>query len=322
MVDKFDALVSAEERLFCLLLALLPSDRGMSKGDIFTNVRGYRDEFAETGATESLNKKFERDKEELKSIGIPLKTSDAENPADAVYLIPRDEYSFSFTPAELSLLTSASAVWSESAHSVEANEARLRLLAADGMDTNAAEFAPRIDTHDSAYPGIATAVQKNQVVRFPYLKPGQAKYEIRTVTPLAVANYDGRWHVLAFDHDREAERTFLLRRIVGKVSTMNTMTPGRTPDAHASSTFVEQLDKLWDQLTATVAVTAGTKASVALANRRGTTINGDVYTIHYLDEAVLADELCEYGAEAIVFEPASLRAAVIDRLETLAADHG
>lgn len=322
MVDKYDSQVSAEDRLFCLLLALLPSERGMSKADIFEKVRGYRDEFAVTGATDALNKKFERDKDELKSMGIPLKTSDTENPADAVYFIPSDEYTFSFTPAEFSLLTAASAVWSESAHSVEAAEARIRLLAADQVDSDAAHFAPRIDTHDAAYPAIADAVTKNQVVRFPYLKPGQAKYDVRTVTPLSVVNYDGRWHVLAFDHDREAERTFLLRRIVGKVSAVAHGTPARKPDPRAANLFVRHLNELWDSLTATVRVTAGTKAAVALANRRGTTIDGDIYTIHYLDEAVLADELCEYGAEAIVLTPPTLRAAVIERLERLVTDHG
>ncbi|MCF8547239.1 MAG: WYL domain-containing protein [Microbacteriaceae bacterium] len=321
MVDKFDAAVSAEERLFCLLLALLPSDRGMSKADIFKNVRGYRDEFGEDGATDSLNKKFERDKEELKSMGIPLKTSEPDNPADAVYFIPSDEYTFSFSAAELSLLTAASAVWSESAHSVEASEARLRLLAADGVDSAAANLAPRIDTHDAAYPKIATAITKNQVVRFPYLKPGQAKYEVRTVTPLSVVNYDGRWHLLAFDHDREAERTFLLRRIVGKVAPVSQATPAQKPDTRAAGLFIEHLNELWDSLEATIRVTPGTKASVALANRRSTTIDGETYTIHYLDEAVLADELCEYGAEAIVLSPLSLRDAVIARLERLVDDH-
>jgi len=321
VADKFDGNVSAEERLFCLLLALLPSDRGMSKADIFTNVRGYRDEFGETGATDSLNKKFERDKEELKSMGIPLKTSEPENPADAEYFIPSDEYTFSFSAAELSLLTAASAVWSESAHSVEASEARLRLLAADGVDSAAANLAPRIDTHDVAYPSVAEAITKNQVVRFPYLKPGQAKYEVRTVTPLSVVNYDGRWHLLAFDHDREAERTFLLRRIVGKVLPVSHATPAQKPDTRAANLFVRHLNELWDSLEATIRVTPGTKASVALSNRRSTTIDGDTYTIHYLDEAVLADELCEYGAEAIVLSPLSLRNAVIARLERLAGDH-
>ena len=321
MVDKFDAAVSAEDRLFCLLLALLPSDRGMSKADIFKNVRGYRDEFGKDGATDSLNKKFERDKEELKSMGIPLKTSEPENPADAVYFIPSDEYTFSFSAAELSLLTAASAVWSESAHSVEASEARLRLLAADGVDSAAANLAPRIDTHDAAYPKIATAITKNQVVRFPYLKPGQAKYEVRTVTPLSVVNYDGRWHLLAFDHDREAERTFLLRRIVGKVLPVSHATPAQKPDTRAANLFVRHLNELWDSLEAAIRVTPGTKASVALANRRSTRIDGDTYTIHYLDEAVLADELCEYGSEAIVLSPLSLRNAVVARLERLADDH-
>jgi proteasome accessory factor B len=321
VVDKFDAAVSAEDRLFCLLLALLPSDRGMSKADIFKNVRGYRDEFGKDGATDSLNKKFERDKEELKSMGIPLKTSEPENPADAVYFIPSDEYTFSFSAAELSLLTAASAVWSESAHSVEASEARLRLLAADGVDSAAANLAPRIDTHDAAYPKIATAITKNQVVRFPYLKPGQAKYEVRTVTPLSVVNYDGRWHLLAFDHDREAERTFLLRRIVGKVLPVSHATPAQKPDTRAANLFVRHLNELWDSLEAAIRVTPGTKASVALANRRSTRIDGDTYTIHYLDEAVLADELCEYGSEAIVLSPLSLRNAVVARLERLADDH-
>ncbi len=322
MAENQDGVVSAEERLFCLLLALLPSDRGMSKNEIFKNVRGYRDEFRQTGATESLNKKFERDKDELKSIGIPLKTSATENPADAEYSIAKKDYSFSFTPAELSLLTAASAVWSESAHSVDANEALIRLAAADGKDASAAESAPRVDTHDAAYPQIAAAVTKNQVVRFPYLKPGEAKYELRTVTPLSVVNYDGRWHVLAYDHDREAERTFLLRRIVGKVVTADKVKPAQAPDDRAAELFVAHLDALWDSLSATVDVTPGTKAAVTLANRRGTTIKGTTYTIHYLDEAVLADELCEYGAEAIVLTPASLRSAVIERLTRLEADHG
>lgn len=314
--------VAAEDRLFCLLLALMPSVRGMSKSDIFRNVRGYRDEFRQYGATDSLNKKFERDKEEIKSIGIPLKTSATENPADAVYSIPKEEYSFAFTPAELSLLTAASAVWSESAHAVDASEALLKLAAADGQDHAAAEAAPRVDTHDAAYPSIARAMSKNLMVRFPYLKPGQAKYEVRTVTPLAVANYDGRWHVLAFDHDRDAERTFLLRRIVGRVDPRINSAPAHKPDPRAAALFVDHLNQLWDSLTATIHVTPKTKAAIALANRRGTTIDGDTYTIHFLDEAVLADELCEYGAEAVALEPQSLRDAVIDRLRRLESDHG
>mgnify|MGYP000084104666 CR=1 FL=1 len=320
-MPHIDYELPAEERLWCLILALIPSRHGMSKQEIFETVRGYREDYVTKGATDALNKKFDRDKDELKSMGIPLTTSETENPADAVYSISESDYeALSFTAAEVSLLTAASAVWRESAHSNDAREAKMRLLAADvDGDDDLVEYAPRIDTRDTAYPVIADALTSGSDLTFPYLKPGQAKPEMRSVSPLALAIYDGRWHLLAFDHGRDAERTFLLRRIVGKVQKSGPSTV--KPDLRAGTAFGKHLMDLWASLTATVRVKPNTKAAVALANREGTTVNGDTYTVHFLDEAVFADELCEYGAEAVVLEPASLRDAVISRLERLAADH-
>ena len=321
-MPHIDNEVPAEERLWCLILALIPSTRGMSKQDIFETVRGYREEYLNKGASDALNKKFDRDKDELKSMGIPLTTSETENPADAVYSISESDYeAFTLSAAEISLLTAASAVWRESAHSNDAREAKMRLLAADvSVDANLAAHAPRMDTHDIAYAPLADALVSGFDVSFPYLKPGQLKPETRHVSPLALASFDGRWHLLAHDHDRDAQRTFLLRRVVGKVVKEG---PAKvTPEPRAGNMFAKHLTDLWDSLTATVRVTPNTKAAGVLANREGTTRDGDTYTIHYLDEAVLADELCEYGAEAIVLEPASLRDAVIARLERLVADHG
>jgi proteasome accessory factor B len=292
----------------------------MSKHDIFSNVRGYRDEFRRDGATEALNRKFDRDKDDLKSLGIPLKTSETENPADAVYFIPATEYTFQFSERELALLTAAGAVWSESAHATDAREASVRLAAADADGDALSAYAPRVEMHDGAYGEFAKAIADGKVVSFPYLKPGEAKYEQRVVSPLALSNYDGRWHLLAYDHNRDAERTFLLRRVVGKVAVLRGE-PQRRPTATTHTEFHEHLDELWDRLTATVRVTPSTKAAAVLANRAGTAIDGDTFTVHYLDESVLADELCEYGAEAIVLEPPSLRDAVIERLERLVADH-
>jgi proteasome accessory factor B len=320
--EQYDNLrsVSAEERLLCLVLALLPSERGMSKNDIFSNVRGYRDEFLRDGATEALNRKFDRDKDDLKSLGIPLRTSETENPADAVYFIPSHEYTFQFDERELALLTAAGAVWSESAHSTEVREASVRLAAADADGDDLSAYAPRIAMHEGSYSEFAKTIADGTVVSFPYLKPGEAKYEQRVVSPLALTNYDGRWHLLAYDHNRDAERTFLLRRVVGKVSPLKGA-PLRRPDASTQADFHAHLDELWGRLTATIRVTPKSKAAGVLRNRRDTEVAGNTYTVHYLDEAVFADELCEYGAEAIVLEPASLRAAVIERLERLVSDH-
>lgn len=322
MVIHFDDNVRAEERLWCLILALVPSRRGMSKQEIFDNVRGYREEFAQTGATDALNKKFERDKDELKSMGIPLLTSETENPADAMYSIPEEEYEkLSFSESEVTLLAAAGAIWRDSAHSNDAREARVKLLANDvPSDPTLVDFAPRMNTFETSYGPVAEALTSGHDISFAYLKPGDIKPEVRRVSPLALLNFDSRWHLLAFDHGREAERTFLLRRIVGKVHPTGPATV--LPSLRQTNEFASHLSGLWNSLTATIRVAPLSKAAVTLANRQGTVVDHDMYTVHYLDEAVFADELCEYGAEAIVIEPASLRAAVIARLERLAVDHG
>lgn len=327
MSIQFDDELPAEERTYCLLLALISDPYGLSKATIYQSVRGYREEFRRDGASAALEKKFERDKNELRSMGIPLRTSNHDNPADQVYTISESDYEqLSFTDAEISLLTAASAVWSESALSSEAREVRVRLQAQDvATEPHFEAHAPRIETRDATYPSIADALESHKRITFNYLKPGDFKPERRVITPLALVNYDGRWHLLAHDYDRDAERTFLLRRIVGEVKSVRVSASDPAdvePRPRAGNDLISHLNGLWSSLSATIRVTPETKAWVSLANRKDTAINGDVFTVHYLDEAVFADELCEYADEAIVIEPASLRSAVIERLERLVADHG
>lgn len=317
-----DKQVSPEERLWCLIMALVSSGRGLSKNEIFKDVRGYREDFRTTGPSQALDKMFEYDKKHIKTLGIPLTTSVTENPADAVYSISESDYeALQFSDFDVTLLTAAGAMWRDSALANDAREARMKLLAADvDGDSQFDSLVPHIHTAEDSYAVLSEAILDGKSISFPYLKPGQFKPEMRYVSPLSIVNFDGRWHLLAFDDDRGAERTFLLRRIVGKVVTGK---PAEVrPDSTTTSRFSAHLTDLWNSLTATIRVAPQTKAAVALKNRSGTDIDGDLYTVHYIDEAVFADELCEYGAEAIVLEPQSLRDAVITRLETLVADHG
>ena len=316
-----DGQVPAEERLWCLVMALVAFNRGMSKHEIFENVRGYRDDYRRGGVTPALDKMFENDKKRIKGLGIPLTTSEVENPADAVYSISESEYeAMQFSESEIALLTAAGAMWRDTAFTSDVREARIKLLAADAAgDPDLIAFVPSIHTAEDSYPILSEAIIEGRAISFPYLKPGDAKPELRTVSPLSLLNFDGRWHLLTHDHDRDAERTFLLRRIVGKVVVVGPAL--KRPTEETTRQFGEHLSALWDSLAATVRVTPQTKAAVALRNRQGTTVDGDFYTVHYSDEAVFADELCEYGAEAVVLDPPSLRSAVISRLQRLVDDH-
>ena len=54
------------------------------------------------------------------------------------------------------------------------------------------------------------------MVNFDYLKPGEESPRTRRVQPLALVEYEGRWHVFGVDLGVGAERTFLLQRVVGR----------------------------------------------------------------------------------------------------------
>ncbi|MGL1381515.1 WYL domain-containing protein, partial [Vibrio parahaemolyticus] len=45
-----------------------------------------------------------------------------------------------------------------------------------------------------------------------------ARARERRIRPLALLEYEARWHVFGFDLSMDAERTFLLSRIVGDVT--------------------------------------------------------------------------------------------------------
>ena len=58
---------------------------------------------------------------------------------------------------------------------------------------------------------IKAALEK-RVLKFQYKKPGSSGAEQRIANPYHVTNYLGKWYLIAWDHAREAMRTFLLAR--------------------------------------------------------------------------------------------------------------
>ncbi|MET0481128.1 MAG: WYL domain-containing protein, partial [Mycetocola sp.] len=88
--------VAVEERLFSLVLALLATEQGLTKAEILSTVQGYRQRYSSSGGNATLERQFERDKDDIRELGIPLETVEA--PGDpgnnqlTRYLIPKGEY--------------------------------------------------------------------------------------------------------------------------------------------------------------------------------------------------------------------------------------
>jgi len=328
--------VPVEERLFSLVLALLATESGLTKNEILSTVQGYRQKFRAGGDNANLERQFERDKDDIRDLGVPLETIDSPgdvgNNQTLRYRIPRGAYELPadirFSSDETTLLNLAAMVWREGSLSGESRRALLKLRSLGvAADEPRLGYAPRVRLRDAAFEPLSSALEKHLIVRFPYLKPGEDHAREREVIPLALVQYQGRWHLSAEEVEGEgARKTYLLRRIVGPVE-FGKAAPAR-PGDHAAAALAG-LDEVWERGVAEVDVVCDSDAATRLSNRRGTerlapeTDGREArLRLHYVDLEILADELAGFGPEVLVVSPHELRDAVIARLERTVRDHG
>lgn len=321
--------VPVEERLFSLVLALLATDAGLTKTEILSTVQGYRQKYSAAGDNSNLERQFERDKDDIRDLGVPLETIEspgqAGNNQNLRYRIPRGAYQLPsdvrFSPEETTLLNLAAMVWREGSLSGQSRRAIMKLRSLGVTTTEPVlGYAPRVRVREAAFEPLSDALERHVQVRFSYLKPGEAAARVRTVNPLALVQHQGRWHLYAEEPDSGTTKTFLLRRIVSPVDT--TTRTFEAPELDPSAQALTELEEVWMQRVATVDVEPGSDAATRLGKRRGSRLLGDGrLELHYTDANILADELAAFGPEVLVVAPAELRDAVRSRLTRTAADH-
>ena len=325
--------VTVEERLFSLVLALIATEIGLTKSDILSTVQGYRQRYVRGGDNASLERQFERDKDDIRELGIPLETveqpEDAGNNRHLRYRIPKGLYELpadvSFSGDELVLLKLAATVWREGSLSAESRRALTKLNALGGADGDPVlGYAPTLRVRDASFEPLSKAMDRNQVVSFLYLKPGEGAPRRRRVAPSAVVQHESRWHLFGTDLDAGATRTFLLSRIVGPVLILpGLVAPESGPDA--GQIALAELDALSAANAARIEVLPGSDAAVRLGKRAADASTAEGATsplvLHYTDLTILADELAGFGPEVLVLSPPALRDAVRDRLLRVRNSH-
>ena len=317
-----------EERLVNLVVALMATEQGLTKDTILSSVAGYREQLEAGASKDALEKMFERDKESLRGLGVPIETignrADPDDLREARYRVPTAEYALpediSFSPAEVALLNIAGGVWGTESLSADARSG-LRKIRALGIpvDEPIIGYAPRIRVRDASFAALQRAIEQCRVVTFTYLRPGEARPRERRVQPFALVEYEARWHVYGFDLNVDADRTFLLSRIVGDVVLTRKSFPAELR-AGAGERALDGLRAVAARQRALLEVHPGTEAALRL-DRRAERASQGIY-VPYVDLHVFADELASYGPEVRVVEPADLRAEVIRRLEATLALHG
>jgi proteasome accessory factor B len=213
------------ERLVNLVAALLDAERPLTRSELRHRVGGYAAE------DEAFRRNFERDKDLLRQMGMPLVTealADDRGDDQVGYRIPRERYELpdpGLSEAELAALRLAgSAVRLDSSWGGEATLSALRKLAAAGGDragdpggaavppgpvTPAARVAEL--SGGEAVATVFGAIAERRRLRFTY------RGAARTVEPWRLSYRRGQWYLSGFDHHRAGERVYRLDRVDGAV---------------------------------------------------------------------------------------------------------
>jgi proteasome accessory factor B len=212
------------ERLFQLTCVLLYSERGLTKRELFHAVDAYRSDLAASNEDDfALNKKFERDKAELRDMGIQVTNPDPRSDPDEMrYTIASETFTWpeeiKFDSKQLQLLNLAAQVWAQASLSSDANRGlvRLRGLGIEPAASDLFGFAPRLRTHEPSFLPLSQAIEEHIEVSFDYRK-ADGELSKRLVQPWLLRSIDGQWLLVCWDKQQKAVRNFLLKRIVSKV---------------------------------------------------------------------------------------------------------
>lgn len=194
--------VSKVERLVSLMNALLGAPVAISAAELRRRVPGYHENDT------AFHRTFERDKEELKEMGVPLllEPIPGTHPPQQGYRIRLKDYVLKdpgLEPDELEALNLAATVVGAGGG---AGQRALFKLGGDHVPRATTELP-----QDPDLIAVFTGLAERRTVRFTYNDTE------REVAPHRLEFVRGRWYLNGFDHVRDDVRWFRLSRISGGV---------------------------------------------------------------------------------------------------------
>ena len=309
------------ERLVNLVICLLSTRQYLTAERIRSAVPGYERADGSRESDDAFKRMFERDKAELRDMGIPLETGrNSYFDSDDGYRISRRDYELppvEFEPAEAAAVGLAARLWQSATLGEPARAALIKLRAA-GTDVQAGGTpgaVPQVDASDPSLPALIDAARLARPVRFDYLKAGSGTAQRRTLEPWGVLSWRSRWYVAGFDRDRGEPRSFRLSRITGKVETFGTAGEFTRPDKANLLEMVAGRDPEASNV-ARIRVNGGTAGQ--LRRIADSDLDGEL-TITYTELPWLARQVASAGSSVTVLSPPELVDAVVERLRAVIA---
>ena len=305
------------ERLVNLTIALLATKRYLTKSEIFRTVDGYE------GSPEAMERMFERDKDDLRSLGIAIELGsfDPLFEDEAGYRITPSSYKLDLGEldgTDIALLSIAASAWTGAALERESTSALIK-LASMGLDSDSEALsllAPRINGTNENFTVITDAIIRRSEIEFEYVSSDLTKQQ-RRIAPYSLRGQSGSWYLVGQDLEKNSLRTFRLDRIVSEVSA-----------SKKSNTYVIP-DEIPDQGAEEVREIA----RIRIRKNRGHQLRSyakvlesdeewDEVSLPIVDANWLLRTILWHRDDVVLLEPSSLRKQLVQSLKELRVLHG
>lgn len=308
------------ERLVNLVIALRETRSPLPAADIRSRVAGYGQPDAE-----AFRRMFERDKADLRALGVPIETAPLDRLGqDRVgYRIDPRAYdlpALDFAPTELMALALAV----DATGLADRAAGGLRKLEVDaggpGLTRGAGHGGLAVDLAAPHLEALAEAQLTRTVVRFTYRTAAGAA-ATRTIDPHALVHRGGRWYLVGRDHDRDATRAFRLDRIDGAVRMVGESGAFAPPPGDVDVDAVVPMVPEGAPETAVVDVAPEIAWQVARSARGDGEPGADDwsrYTVPVGDPDAFVGWALSHAGELVVLAPAQLRQRVLTALRQAA----
>jgi proteasome accessory factor B len=310
------------ERLLSIVVLLLSTRRYLTAEQIRSAVHGYPAE------DDAFRRMFERDKEELRDLGIPLEMGLVDPlDTDLGYRIQQQDYELPeirLEPDEAAVLQLAARVWQSAELSGAAAGALLKLRAA-GLEeaTPRPGIEPRLRTAEAAFGPLWQAVRDRRPVTFSHRASGRADAVKRELEPWGVVNRRGKWYVAGWDRARGDTRVFRLSRITGPVRMAGPAGSVTVPPGTDVRAMVKDWDVTPPSQDRPAVLRIRRDAGIGLRRGAASVVahdgEWDTVTTMFGDAPWYAEYVASFGADVYVVDPPDLREGVINRLKGVLA---
>jgi len=305
------------ERLINLTLALLATKRYLKKSEILESVLGYE------GTQEAKERMFERDKDDLRSLGIEIEVGDLDVffEDEPGYRIPQQSYELNMpelTGRELAILSIAANYWNDSILAPTA-QSGIRKLQSLGIPISLDfdfKMQYRFENPTALLDDITVAISARSRISFSY---DSISLKLRHVEPYRVVFWNGFWYLIGNDLDREDIRLFKLSRLVSPITIEKNKNQYLiSPEFDARAYLPEENIDIKQTAKLGIRKDAG-----LILRNRGLFLEQDeefdIYEIAYENENTFIREIVWHGTNVRIIQPIELRASLVKLLQAVSA---